>query len=278
MGTDNFEPVDIVVPVYNAVEALRKCVHAVRHNTDYPYRLILADDCSPDSRVKTYMQSVLQQSMGDRHQAIAFSSPKNLGFAGINNLAVERFSTSKYICLLNEDTEAFPGWLSALVGALESAPTVGIVGAMLIFSQDREPPMKGRIQHIGVARGQDGAPFHPFRGQPCSIRAARYRREVNAVTGACMLIRRAVWHQVGGLDTQFIRGQFEDVDFCWKARQCGWRILVEPHAKLYHYEHGSGEQYVFEHHDHNRELLMTRWQHLPSDTDLFRIHKEPDAE
>ncbi len=263
MGTP--EPVDIVIPVYNAVHRLIKCVAALEKNTLYPYRLLLIDDCSSDKRLNSVLNG-----LADGPRTTVVRCEENLGFANVNNLAVEEYTTSEFFCLLNEDTEPFRGWLTALVEAMSISSEVGIVGAKLIFPPDKPLPLRGKIQHIGVARGADGAPFHPHRGQAVTIPAAQRCREVNAVTGACMLIRRAAWQQIGGFDPDFTRGQFEDVHFCWLARKAGWRIRMETHAVAYHYEHGSGEQHAFEHHDHNRALLLSRWRGAPSDVWIFK--------
>jgi GT2 family glycosyltransferase len=176
-----------------------------------------------------------------------------------------------YICLLNSDIEVTATWLSPMMKRMLSDDRVGIVGAKLLFPHSKGDGLGLTIQHIGVARWQDGGPYHPFRGSPASIPQAVVSHEVNAVTGACMLIRRECWRDLHGFDRQFEFAQFEDVDLCWRARDKGWKIWLEAGALAYHFEHGSGENYVLMKHDSNRARLQVRWAHLRSDDTLFGV-------
>ena len=86
-----------------------------------------------------------------------------------------------------------------------------------------------------------------------------------------MLIRREAWEKVGGFDTAYVGGQYEDMDFCLSVGAAGYKVVYEPAAVLYHYEHGSGEEHVYASSERNRELLLKKWPHVPCDEKLFGI-------
>jgi len=254
--------VDIVIPTFNQLHFIKKCYTALARNTKHPYRVYFSDDRSDDDALKDWLLSI--QLLG---RAGVFINPKRLGFAANCNSAVAR-TNAPLICLLNQDTEPQKGWLSAMCAALELDDTIGIVGAKMLFPPGK-PDLAGKIQHLGVARKKGGVPYHKYRESPADIPQAVVKRYVNAVTAACMLVKRECWDQLGGFDEEFAMGNFEDIDFNWRARDAGWKIVMEPKAVLLHYEHGSGENYVREGHDQNRARLLRKWHHLESDEHLF---------
>ena len=262
--------IDLVIPVYGAYDLLRACLASLRRHTAHRYRAMLIDDCSaklPHNRkLLAYLMSL---SVGGMFVHLA---SKRLGFPGNCNRGVA-MSGSDLFLLLNSDVEVLPGWLTALVAAAED-PAVGVVGARLLFPPTRDAQFAGRVQHAGVAFNEDGAPFHPFRLYQAMAPEVTRKLEINAVTGACMLIRRSVWDELGGLSMDFKGGQYEDIDFCLKARQKGYKVIYEPAATLYHYEHGSGEEYVMESSERNRALLLKKWPNVPCDKHLFGLKAE----
>jgi GT2 family glycosyltransferase len=112
-------------------------------------------------------------------------------------------------------------------------PGVGIVGARLLFAD-------GRVQHAGVLVGVGGVANHAHafisKDHPGYFGRAWLAQDWSAVTGACMMIRRAVFDQLGGLDAQHLAVAFNDVDFCLRAKATGWRVVYTPYAELYHHE------------------------------------------
>jgi len=253
--------VTIIIPTYNGTEHLKRCLSALERNTVAPYEVLIADDRSSKPEFRLYLR-------GLKNRYPIVKSHLRRGFAGINNWAVSKTIT-KYICLLNSD--AVPGhmWLTHMLRELNKHKGVGIVGAKLLYPPQKGYNLGGKIQHAGVARNSEGLPYHIFGGQPSDFPLANVRRELNAVTFACVLIRRKLWDSLGGLDKGYRIGQFEDVDFCWKARKAGWKIVYQPKATLLHYEHGSGEDVVTKHSMNNRGRLMSIWGNMGSDEYLF---------
>ena len=137
------------------------------------------------------------------------------------------------VCLLNDDTEVTSGgWLSEMVGQLLQ-PEVGAVGAKLYYDD-------GTIQHAGVVLGVGGVAGHAYRRAEGSSAGQMGRlhlaQTMSAVTGACMLVRRRAWDDVGGLEEEHLAVAFNDVDFCLRLGRAGWRVVWTPAAELVHHE------------------------------------------
>jgi len=162
---------------------------------------------------------------------------KNLGYAGANNLGVDR-ARGEFVCLLNSDVlPAGPGWLESLASHFELVGDVGAMGALLLYENET-------IQHAGMAfsllPGTDWyINDHPLKGLGLEFLPQRGVLPMAAVSGACMLLRRSQYLEIGGLDTAFLRGDFEDSDLCLRLRQSGKSIYVDLDTKLYHLERQS---------------------------------------
>ena len=255
--------IDLIIPTYNNPHLLKRCLRSLSKMVHTPHVTTIADDASTDEEMRKWL--IYLNITG--YNVIV--NKTRLGFIGNCNNAVAK-TKGQLICLLNQDTQALSDFLAVMAQTLRDDPQIGIVGAKLLYSPEK-PDLAGTIQHVGIARAKNRSPHHPFRGAPADDPCANVERFVNAVTGACMMVRREVWNQLGGFDAEtFKMGQFEDVDFCWRARRAGWKIKVVPRAVLYHLEHGCGEQYVAEAHDHNRQALLRRWRRLKSDEELFQ--------
>jgi len=253
--------VTIIIPTYNAPDFLSRCLSSLERNTLAPYKLIIIDDRSSEIVMREYLHE-----LEHKYHVILLRTRK--GFAGICNHAVLKTDT-KYICLLNSDTEAGFSWLTYMLEEVDNNEDVGIVGAKLMYPPQKGYNLGGSIQHAGVARNSEGLPYHIYGGQPSDLPAANKRRELNAVTFACVLIRRKMWDELGGLDEAYILGQFEDIDFCWRARKAGWKVVYQPKATLLHYEHGSGEEAAMFSSKRNRDRLIKIWGNQGSDEHLF---------
>src|SRR5690606_18062096 len=171
----------------------------------------------------------------DRHERIRvlrYDAPFN--YSAINNFAV-RESDGDIVALVNNDIEVIsPDWLEEMVShALR--PDVGAVGAMLYYPNDT-------IQHAGVVLGVHGVAAHLYAGMPRGYPGhggrARVAQSLSAVTGACLVVRRDAYEQVGGLD-ESLQVAFNDIDFCLRLGAAGYRNVWTPFAELYHHESAS---------------------------------------
>lgn len=257
--------VSLIIPVYNHADLVKDAVSLAVRNAGIPkaqFEVVITDDNSKD---RATIQ--LLKKLGKQYRVVHNSWKR--GFPGNVNYGVAQENHTPYICLLNSDTRACTNWLKHLLATMEEDPQIGVVGAKLMYPKNH-PASGGLIQHAGVARDATGNPYHVYRQATANIPAVNRRREINCVTFACALIRRDCWGEVGGLDTAYGLGNCEDVDFCWTARQKGWKVVYQPRAELYHWEHGSfGENLVAQAAPANFRRLREKWRHLDSDEYLF---------
>ncbi|MEW6372591.1 MAG: glycosyltransferase family 2 protein [Pseudomonadota bacterium] len=160
----------------------------------------------------------------------------NLGFAGANNVGV-RHSRGETIVLLNSDVlPRDHGWVSKLKGALDQLPQAGAVGPLLQFADDS-------VQHAGMISKRDTRlpgfllNIHPGKGQPWN--GPETPRECQMLTAACVMLDKALYLEVGGLDEGYVIGDFEDSDLCLALRKREKRLWLVPEAKLWHLERQS---------------------------------------
>jgi GT2 family glycosyltransferase len=221
--------VSLIIPTRDNVSMLKNCVQSIERLTTYRnYEILIVDNDSADPATVEYLAST-------PHRVVRFREEFN--YSKINNFAVAR-AEGEYVLLLNDDTEVTSGdWLEAMLEHAQR-PEVGAVGARLLYPD-------GRVQHAGVLVGV-GNPWGPgialhahqfySADSPGYAGTAMTTTNYNAVTAACMLLRRSVFEEVGGLDEENLTGSFNDVDLCLKIRERGYLITYTPHAELLHHE------------------------------------------
>ena len=219
--------VSILVPTRDRPELLRACVESLLSGTDYPdFELLLVDNGTTDPEALALLAS-LSGRAGVR--VLRDDAPFN--YSALNNRAA-RQATGAVLALVNNDIEVIDGgWLSEMVSqALR--PGVGAVGAMLLYPDDS-------IQHAGVVLGLGGIANHAHVGEPAATGGhggrAKVVQAMSAVTGACLVVARDRYEQVGGLD-ESLQVAFNDVDFCLRLAEAGYRNVWTPFARLYHHE------------------------------------------
>ena len=229
---DHGPSVDIIIPTLNRVDLLRVCVQSILDKTSYRnHRIVVVDNGSDCAETLAWLRRM--DKHGIRVERI-LNDESGFSFSRINNLAVAR-SDAELVLFLNNDTEVVdPKWLSRLVGYL-GLPGVGATGARLLYPN-------GTIQHAGVVLGMGGGfiPDHAFCRLPASAPGyfflAHTSRECSAVTGACLLVRRQDFLQVGGFDEERFRISLNDVDLCLKLGRAGLRTVYVAGAELIHHE------------------------------------------
>jgi GT2 family glycosyltransferase len=221
----------IIIPVFNKAELTRNCLATLPSTLAGvgEGEVLVVDNASSDETPEVLAEFPwIRMIRNDR----------NLGFAAANNQGVAAAS-GRFIVMLNNDTLALPGWLSAML-ATGREDGVGAVGAKLLYPNDT-------IQHGGVvlSRSVFGhptfTPFHYALSVAKDDRDANVKHDYAAVTGACLLTARDLYLELGGLDETYWNG-YEDVDYCFKVRARGLRVVYEPKATLYHFESKSGVQ------------------------------------
>lgn len=220
--------ISVIIPTRNGVAHLKPCIDSLVQRTRYPdLEILVIDNQSDEADTLAYLAHATQE-YGVR--VITYDHPFN--YSAINNTAVSQAS-GELICLLNNDTEIMsPNWLEEMVSHL-LRPGVGVVGAKLYYGD-------GRVQHGGDAVGPGGCADHFHAGltadDPGYQRRAVCAQELSAVTAACLLTHRELFLSLGGLDDLNLPVAFNDVDYCLRAGEAGWRIVWTPFAELYHHE------------------------------------------
>jgi GT2 family glycosyltransferase len=256
----------VIIPSYNKPLLLRTTIHSATANAHYPHQIVVSDDESPDGDMKGYLER-LRRDLQVRvlsHNTAPHGFPHNVNFA-VREVGGE----ADVVVLLNPDTKACGGWLAEMMKEFED-PDVGVVGAKLVYPKDAGHGMADCIQHAGVAFDSAGSPYHIWRGVNKHDPEVNTRREINCVTFACAGIRMKTWKELGGLDEDFVGGQFEDVDFNLRARAAGWKVVYQPKCELYHIEHGSAFPAFNEATQVNFARLHRKWPNMTSDEYLFR--------
>ncbi|ACB77247.1 glycosyltransferase [Opitutus terrae] len=219
--------VSLIIPTRNRADLLSRCVGSILAKTSYPrFEIIVVDNGSDEPGTLAY----LDQLRSGGTTVLRYDEPFN--FSAINNFAAAQ-AEGEILGLLNNDLEVInPDWLDEMVSHAVR-PEIGCVGAMLYYPDDT-------IQHAGVLLGLGGvanhAYYHAPRGTCHYFNRAHLLQNYSAVTAACLLIRRKVFAQVGGLNATDLAIAFNDVDFCLRVRAAGYLNLWTPFAEFYHHE------------------------------------------
>lgn len=222
--------ISIIIANCDHADDLRKCITSIQKLTTYKnWEIIIVENNSIEIATRDYYQELKQLE----NIKIVTWEAKNgeFNYSAINNYGA-KFATGEYILLLNNDTEVISAdWIQEML-MFAQRTDVGAVGAKLYYFDDT-------IQHAGIGIGILTLAGHYHRGfDRCDfgyMGRLIYAHNVSAVTAACMMIRRNVWKEVGGLDETF-QVAFNDVDLCMRIRQAGYLIVWTPYAELYHYE------------------------------------------
>lgn len=223
--------VSLIIPTRNCFHLLKRCVDSIQNLTSYEnYEIVIVDNGSDDKSTLRYLAALSTMS---RIRVIRDDRPFN--YSSLNNLAVDN-AQGEIIGLVNNDVEVINSdWLSEMVShALR--PEVGAVGAKLWYADNT-------IQHAGVVLGIHGIAEHVHRFLPrgnvgyCG--RANLIQSFSAVTAACLVIRKSIYEAVGGLNEVELPVACNDIDFCLRIRETGYRNIWTPYAELYHHESAS---------------------------------------
>ena len=221
--------ISIIIQTCDRVFYLKRCLESIESKTTYEnYEIILIENNSKDPGTFDYYEEIKERWSNIR---ILYYKEK-WNWSAANNFGV-RAASGDYYLLLNNDTEVItPDWIEEML-MYAQRPDVGAVGAMLYYPNNR-------IQHAGVILGLNGrAAGHAVRDEPRGAYgyAGRllYAQDMTAVTGACAMIDRKVWDEVGGADEAYPES-LNDIDLCMRIRAAGYLIVWTPHAELFHYE------------------------------------------
>jgi glycosyltransferase involved in cell wall biosynthesis len=220
--------VSLIIPTRNSLHLIKPCVESILDKTTYKnFEILIVDNNSNEASTLDYFASLANEP---RIRILRDERPFN--YSALNNAAVQQ-ARGDYIGLINNDIVVInPDWLEEMLG-LATQPAVGAVGARLWYPNDT-------LQHGGVITGIWGVAghVHPFinRGASGYFGRAQLIQTFSAVTAACLVIKKSIYQSVGGLEETHLKVIFNDVDFCLRVREAGYRNVWTPYAELYHYE------------------------------------------
>ncbi len=240
--------VSIVIPLFNKAELTRQCYDSIiKHTPDTDYEIIFVDNGSTDGTQK------FLKNIEDNVKIII--NEENLGFSRACNIGAGA-SDGQYILFLNNDVKVMDNWLTPLIDILDNDRKVAAAGSKLLFPD-------GAIQHAGVMIVDDQEQSDPLEGKhiyyrlESDFKEANQRRTYQALTAACLLIRKSSFEKVKGFDEGYWNG-YEDVDLCFKLREQGWILVYEPESVAVHYETQSGPE-RFSRYGENVKRLHKKW-------------------
>ena len=217
--------ISIIIPNKDQVESLDKCLKSIEKSSYKNYEIIIVENNSTEDATFAYYKKI----ESDKIRIVYWSDEFN--YSAINNFGVKH-ARGDYLLLLNNDVEVITtDWLEELTANCQRKD-VGIVGTRLYYPDDT-------IQHAGIVIGIGGVAGALFVGMPRMftgyLHKAAIQQDLSAVTAACMMVKRSVYEELGGLEEE-LKVAFNDVDFCLRARDKGYLVVYEPNVELYHFE------------------------------------------
>jgi GT2 family glycosyltransferase len=239
--------ISIIILTRDKVELLKHCLDSIHNNTSYQnFEIILVENNSRQAETFAYYESL---NSNPRVKVLDHNLPFN--YSAFNNWGAQQ-STGEVLLFMNNDIQCFePGWLEELA-RWATRPEIGVVGGKLLYPD-------GTIQHAGLVIGLAGHGNHIFAKQKQGDQGAfgtdEWYRDYSAVTGACLMVRREVFDQIGGFDEQYSLA-FNDIELCLRAVNAGYRVVFTPFARLIHHEGATRAK-----HKPSSDIQLA-WQHL----------------
>lgn len=222
--------VSLIIPTKNGKELVEACIESILEKTTYQnFEILLIDNGSDEPASLAYFEEL------NKHPKVrVLNYPGVFNYSAINNFGVQHVSeSSEVVGLINNDIEVIrPDWLTSMVGHAQRED-IGCVGAKLLYSD-------GRIQHAGVVLGYGAGAGHAHkyfpRYHPGYMKRLIATQNYSAVTAACLLVKKSLFEDVGGLNETELTVAFNDVDFCLRVKEKGVRNVYCAEAELYHHE------------------------------------------
>lgn len=258
--------VEILIPSKDHVDVLDRCVRSILEKSAYGnYRITVIENNSMEDETFAYYREL--EARSDRVRVIEW--PHGFNYAKIMNFGAAS-TDADLLLLLNNDTEVIaPDFIEEMAGYLQR-PEVGIVGAKLLYYD-------GLVQHAGMLIGPDGTVVHVNQNVPdaqgCYLGRSVRPGNFSSVTGACQMVKRTVFEEVGGYSEEFAVG-YNDADFCCKVSAAGYSVTFTPYAKLYHNEFVSrgreeGDPSKMQRWLRERALMQEKWPQFFEQGDPF---------
>jgi GT2 family glycosyltransferase/glycosyltransferase involved in cell wall biosynthesis len=249
----------VVLPIYGQEAVTLRCLASLLQEQLRPpapsveLEILCVDDASPSGSLDQ-LADLIAECNDNRLQLVR--QPDNLGYLRTCNHGAS-LATGELLCFLNNDTVVTPGWLSELIKTLEGFPDAGLVGPMLIYPD-------GRLQEAGGIVWRDGSAWNYGRDGDADDPAYGFCRDVDYISGACLVMRTELFRRIGGFDNRYAPAYYEDTDLAMAVKDLGYRVLMQPLAKVIHYEgissgrdNDTGPKRFQE---RNARLFRSKWQ------------------
>ena len=249
VGNDPLLDVSIIIPVFNQLEYTKNCIDSLLSNREYfKKEIVVIDNGSTDGTIE-YLTL-----LGKKITAIF--NHQNLGFVDACNQG-SQMAKGKYLVFLNNDTLPLKGWISPLVEVAENDSTVGAVGAKLIYPNGKLQEAGGIVLSNGrtINFGRNDDPTKPIYNQVC---------EVDYCSGACLLVRKDLFSEIGGFDRRYAPAYYEETDLCFELRKLNFKVVYQPKSEVIHYGSvtaGNDDDKGFRKYlNINRQKFTEKWQ------------------
>jgi GT2 family glycosyltransferase len=247
--------IDIVIVTGGRFDLLEKCINALEREAQTTPLSIYIIDNNTDAE-----ERIAHEYLFNRPSVRSKRLTQEVGFPQASNEGA-RMGSSHLVMFLNDDVELQDEAVQKIVDTFKDE-TVGAVGIKLLFPPDSTRPgyPAGKVQHVGITLNIRGDAEHTLIGWSPSNPKTCISRDVIAVTGACLSIRRALFNKVQGFDAIYGLGTWEDVDLCLKVRAMGFRVYVNTDAIGHHYTNATVEKkrrgFPIQ---HNKMIFQSRW-------------------
>ena len=224
------DKLSILILSLNKRRYTRACLDSLPQTEGVTLEVIVIDNGSTDGSVEMLPELAADFERAG-HALRWHANAENVGCSTARNQALE-MSRGRYCVFMDNDvTVAGPDWATGLIRTLEEEERAGIVGPKLVY-----PFPPHNIQCAGVGISRTGRVQFRGRGKPRGAAEFCARRECQCLISACFLFRRQLYEEIGGLDEAFNPIEFEDFDWCYRARSRGWRCIYEPNVEVHHWE------------------------------------------
>lgn len=239
--------VSVILVLYNKAEYTYQCLETLLANLSVSYELIIVDNASSD---------LTGELLNRLDNVMIKKNHENSGFLKACNQAAD-LAKGRWLLFLNNDTQVLPNLLATLVETGERDEKCGAVGGKLIFPD-------GKLQEAGSIIWNDGSCLGYGRDDNPDKGEYSYLREVDYCSGACLLVRRDLFEQIGRFDERYVPAYYEEVDLCMAVRQNGYKVVYQPDAKVIHYEFGSAnaKKDPIDLQVQNRKKFVDKWQNV----------------
>ncbi len=244
--------VSIVIPVHNKFELTYYCLASILLATyDVPYEVIVVDDASTDETLE--IEKIIKNIKIVRNE-------KNEMFVKSCNKGA-KLGTGEYILILNNDVEVLDGWLKELLWVYENYNKVGFVGAKLLYPDFTLQEAGGIVWWNGQAWNYGRGDKNPYKPK------YNYVRQVDYCSGACIMVPKQLWDELGGFDEEFAPAYWEETDLAFRIREKGYKVVYTPFAQVIHFEGMSAGKDVKtgimkKYQEINEKKFRKRWQHV----------------